>query len=98
MLPPLLSFVKLAPARELHVCLVANNNAYRASSDHKLALILKLLACALAFNPAKSSHSTLHPCLHRPEIPFKTHNRALPNFRPRPPQTRAPSFKRFYQK
>jgi hypothetical protein len=86
MLIPLLSFIKLAPARELHVCLVADSNAYGASSDHKLTPILSFSSRALAFHPTKRTLSTLHPRLHSPKIPFKTHNRALPIFRPRPPQ------------
>ena len=53
MLIPLLSLIKLAPARKLHVCLVANNNAYGASSHHKLAPILSFSTRALAFHPAK---------------------------------------------
>jgi hypothetical protein len=50
---PILSFLKLAPARKLHVCLVANKDAYGASSDHKLIPILGFSTCALAFHPAK---------------------------------------------
>jgi len=53
MLIPLLSFIKLAPARKPHVCLVARNNAYAASSGHKLAPILNFASRALAFHPAK---------------------------------------------
>jgi hypothetical protein len=53
MLIPLLSFIKLAPTRKLHVCLVTNNNAHGASSKHKLALILSFSSRALAFHPAK---------------------------------------------
>jgi hypothetical protein len=86
MLIPLLSFIQLAPARKLHVCLVANTNAYGASSDHKLTPILSFSSRALAFHPAKRTLSTLHSRLHSSKIPFKTHNRALPISRPRPPQ------------
>lgn len=53
MLIPLLAFIKLALARKLHVCLVTNNNAYGASSDHKLAPILSFSSRALAFHPTK---------------------------------------------
>jgi hypothetical protein len=89
MLFPLLSTVKLAPARELHVYLVINKT-YGMSSDHKLVPTLNFLTCALAFNPAKQSQFTLYPWLYKPKFRFKPHSRTLPNFGPRPPQTRHP--------
>ena len=98
MLSSLLSSIKLAPAHEVYVCLVAVRNAYGMSSHHKLVPALNFLTWALAFSPAKQPCLILCLTLYAPKIPFKTHNRDLPDFRPRPPQTRAAPFKRLYLK
>jgi hypothetical protein len=92
MLSPLPSLIQLAPARELHVCPVADNNAYGASPSRKLTPIAGIPNLCVCFQPSKMIASALPACLHKPEIPFKTHNRTLPNLdRVRRKRERLPS-------